>query len=211
MSLYLDCQLDGQPRPLRAEAEAGGWVTIACPDPDAAARATAGTGPGEVGILLSGRQLAGLRAAQRSRAGLAIALCRLGPMSTMRLADVLLLGLRAPRPHLWQTIAGTSKARTMMRDDEAQVRSLAGRLGMAEWVDAPAVDLPPDVQALADITRAIASAPRALVLRRPTWLDDEPLGHIMATVRDEQQRDAFAVVELTEDEHVADHATDAQG
>ena len=198
MSLYLDCLLDSDQPPLRAEAEQGEWVTVACKDPDAAARAIAGTGPGVVGILLGGNQVAGLRAPQRTRAGLAVALCRLPAMPTLRLADVLLLGLRAPRPHLWQTVAGTSTARTMMRDDEAQVRALAGRVGVAEWLDAPAVDLPPDVQALADVTRAIAAVPQALVLRRPQWLSEDALGHIEAAVRDEQQRDGFAVVELTE-------------
>lgn len=198
MSLYLDCLLDSDQPPLRAEAEQRSWVTVGCKDADAAARAIAGTGPGEVGILLSGRQVAGLDAPQRSRAGLAVALCRLPPMPTLRLADVLLLGLRAPRPHLWQTMAGTSRARTMMRDDEAQVRALAGRLGAAEWLDAPAVDLPPEIEALADVTRAIGAVPQALVLRRPEWLAPDQLGHIEAAVRDEQQRDGFAVVELAD-------------
>jgi ABC-type branched-subunit amino acid transport system ATPase component len=197
VNLYVDCQLEADEPPLRIEASSGTWVTSASTDPDGAARAIAGTGPGAVGILLGGRQLASLRAAQRWHAGLAVALCRLEPMPTMRVADVLMLGLRAPRPHLWQTIAGTAKARTMMRDDEAQVRGLAGRLGIAEWVDAPAVDLPPEVQAVTDIARALASVPRALLLRRPAWLAAATRGHIEAAIRDEQQRDGFTVVELT--------------
>jgi ABC-type branched-subunit amino acid transport system ATPase component len=197
VNLYVDCQLDTDLPPLRIEASPGTWVTSASRDPDGAARAIAGTGPGAVGILLGGRQLAGLRPSQRWRAGLAVALCRLEPMPTMRVADVLLLGLRAPRPHLWQTIAGTAKARTMMRDDEAQVRGLAGRLGIAEWVDAPAVNLPPEVQAVTDIARALASVPHALLLRRPAWLTVGERGHIEAAIRDEQQRHDFAVVELT--------------
>jgi ABC-type branched-subunit amino acid transport system ATPase component len=196
VSLYVDCLLEPDAPVLRVEAAAGTWVGIDCRDAAAVARAIAGTGPGEVGILLRGRQLAGLTAPQRARAGLAVALCRLQPMPALRVADVLLLGLRAPRPHLWQTLAGTRKARTMMRDDEAQVRALAGRLGLAEWVDAPAVDLPPEVQALADLTRALASVPAALVLCRPTWVPGEALGHIELAIRDEQARDGFAVVEL---------------
>lgn len=196
MSLYVDCQLDTARRPLRAEAAGGEWVEVGATDPDAVARSLAGTGPGAVGILLDGRQLAGLRAPQRSRAGLAVALCRLDPMPTLRVADVLLLGLRAPRPHLWQTLIGSSKARAMISDDEAQVRALAGRVGVAEWVDAPAVDLPPQVQALVDVARALASVPGAVVLRRPSWLPEPILHTVHSAVRDEQQRDGFAVVEL---------------
>lgn len=198
MSLYVDCSFAADQPPLRAEAAAGEWVSVHNADPDAAARVIAGTQDGEVGILLDGNQLGGLRAPQRSRAGLAVALCRLAPMPTMRMADVLLLGLRAPRPHLWQTIVGTTRARTMIRDDEAQVRALAGRLGVAEWVDAAAVDLPPQVQALTDIARALASVPRALVLRRPTWLPAAHLTHIDSVLRDEQQRDGFAMLELVD-------------
>ena len=195
MSLVVTCRLDGDGS-RTVDAPAGSWVRADAADPDAVGRAVAGTGPGEVTIQLNGRDLTGLRAEQRSRAGLSVALCRLEPLPMMRVADVLLLALRAPRPHLWQTIAGTSRARTMMRDDEAQVRALAGRVGVAEWLDAPAVDLPAAVQALTDITRALASLPQALVLCRPGWVGQETLDHIDAALRDEQQRDGFAVLEL---------------
>ena len=206
MSLYVDCQLESHEPPVRVEAERGSWVEIAASDPDAIGRAIAGTGPGAVGILLDGRQLAGLNAPRRSLAGLAVALGRLEPMPTMRVADVLLLGLRAPRPHLWQTIIGSSRARAMMCDDEAQVRSLAGRVGIAEWLDVPAVDLPPQVQALTDVTRALASVPHALVLRRPTWLPAESLRELRTAVDDEQQRHGFAVVELVDASTPGPHA-----
>lgn len=198
MSLSVECQLDAMEPTVRAEAERGAWVEVTTPDADDAARAIAGTRPGAVVILLEGRQLAPLSAPQRSLAGLAVALCRLDPMPTMRVADVLLLGLRSPRPHLWQTIIGSRRARTMACDDEAQVRALAGRLGIAEWLDVAAVDLPPPVQALTDVTRAVASTPRALVLRRPTWLPVESLRDVRAAVDAEQQRDGFAVVELVD-------------
>ena len=198
MSLYVDCQLHADQPPVRVEAERGSWVQVTAPDPDGTVRAIAGTGPGAVGILLDGRQLAALNAPHRALAGLAVAVCRLDPMPTLRVADVLLLGLRAPRPHLWQTIIGTSRARAMMGDDEAQVRALAGRVGIAEWLDVAAVDLPPQVQALTDVTRALAAVPRALVLRRPTWLPAESLREMRTSVSEEQQRHGFAVVELVD-------------
>lgn len=198
MSLFVECQLESLEPRVRAEAEPGAWVEITTPDADATARALAGTRPGAENIVLEGRQLAALSAPQRSLAGLAVALCRLDPIPTMRVADVLLLGLRAPRPHLWQTIIGSRRARAMACDDEAQVRALAGRLGIAEWLDLAAVDLPPQVQALTDVTRALASVPRALVLRRPAWLPAESLREVRAAVAGEQQRDGFAVIELVD-------------
>jgi ABC-type branched-subunit amino acid transport system ATPase component len=196
VSLYADCLLPGAARPLRIEADDGSWVTAVHEDPDAVAGALDGTGPGAVGILLGGRQLAGLGGAERARAGLVVATCRLPLVPTMRVADVVLLGLRAPHPHLWQTIIGTTRARQMSDDDEAAVRALAGRMGLAGWVDAPAVDLPPVVQALADVTRAVASLPDVLVLRRPEWLPTPALAEITAALRDEQVREGFTVVEL---------------
>lgn len=194
MSLFVDCRL--ATAQVRVEAARGDWVEAAAADPDGVAGAIAGTGPGTAEILLEGHRLDRMRAPQRSRAGLAVALCRLPPLPTLRVADVLLLGLRAPRPHLWQTLVGSTRARTMVCDDEAQVRALAGRLGIAEWVDVPAVDLPAHVQALTDITRAVAALPKGLVLRRPGWLPPQTVQDIRAAVREEQERDGFAVVEL---------------
>jgi hypothetical protein len=54
------------------------------------------------------------------------------------------------------------------------------------------------VQAVTDIARALASVPHVLLLRRPAWLAAGARGHIEAAIRDEQQRDGFAVVELTD-------------
>jgi ABC-type branched-subunit amino acid transport system ATPase component len=196
VSLFLDYLGGPDQRPIRAEAEDGEWVPLEHHDPDAVVQAMAGTGPGTVSILLDARQLAALNAQDRFHAGLAVATCRLPELPTMRVADVLLLGLRAPRPHLWQTVAGTKRAHTMARDDEAHVRALAGRLGLAHWLDGVAVGLPPEAQALADVTRGLAAVPRALVLRSPQWLAAADREGIVAAIRDEQERQGFAVVEV---------------
>jgi ABC-type branched-subunit amino acid transport system ATPase component len=178
----------------RAEAAAGTWTVAEDPDPDGVLAALAGSRPGEVRVTAGGQVLEGARALRLGR--VAVAGCRLEPIPTLRVADVVLLGLRAPRPSLLHTLVGTRRARTMSDDDEAQVRALAGRTGLAAWVDRPAADLPPDVAALTDVTRALAGLPRGLILRRPDWLQAAAADQIREVVRAEQHIHGFAVVEL---------------
>ncbi len=182
---------------LSLEAEPGAWVTVEHPSPDAVVAAIGGLGPGDVAIELDGACLTNCTAAQRHAARLCTAGCRLDPLPALRVADVIGLGLRAPQPRLWQALIGTAKARGYSADDEAQVRALAGRVGLARWVDRTAVSLPLKVEALVDVTRALAGLPEALVWRRPEWLDPASLAEVTEAVAAEQRLGGFTVVEFT--------------
>lgn len=180
------------------DAAPGGWVSLSHPQPGAVVAAIGGVGPGDVVIELDGEDLSSSTAVQRHAARLCTSGCRLDPLPALRVADVIGLGLRAPQPPLWQTLLGTARARMSSADDEAQVRALAGRVGLARWVDRTAVSLPLRVEALVDLTRALAGLPKVLVWRRPEWLDPVSLGAVTETVMAEQRLGGFTVVEFAQ-------------
>jgi ABC-type branched-subunit amino acid transport system ATPase component len=120
----------------------------------------------------------------------------LEPLPALRVADVVGLGVRAPQPPLWQALIGTSRSRALSADDEAMVRALSGRVGLAGWVDRTAVNLPLKVEALVEITRALAGLPHGFVWRRPEWLDPGSLAELNEVVAAEQALSGFAVVEV---------------
>lgn len=180
----------------RVQAQPGEWVVVEHSAADAALNAIAGLGPGSADITVNGRSLTALSAADRHRERLCVASCRLDPLPALRVADVVGLGLRAPQPPLWQAVIGTTRARALSADDEAQIRALAGRVGLARWVDRTAVDLPMKVEALTDLTRALAGLPLVLVWRRPEWLDPVSLAEVAEAVAAEQRLAGFAVIEL---------------
>lgn len=178
------------------DAAPGEWLPMTHPQPDAVVAALGGVGPGDVVIELDGEDLSAATAAQRHAAQLCSSGGRLDPLPALRVADVIGLGLRAPQPPLWQTLLGTHGARTSSADDEAQVRALAGRVGLARWVDRTAVSLPLKIEALVDLTRALAGRPKVLIWRRPEWLDPVSLAAVTEAVMSEQGLGGFTVVEF---------------
>lgn len=197
MTLAVECLIPPALEPLHVEAADGEWVVVEHADADIAVAAIGGFGPATARVSLDGEQLDAATAAQRHRARLCVATCRVDPLPTLRVADFVVLGLRAPEPPLWKTLLGTSQARAMSADDRAQVRALAGRTGLAGWVDRPAADLPDLVIALMDVTRALAGLPRALVWRRPDWLPAAGVEHVRDAIAQEQAATQFSVVEFT--------------
>jgi ABC-type branched-subunit amino acid transport system ATPase component len=159
--------------------------------------AIAGFGPATARVVLDGEHLDAATTAERHRAQLCVATCRVDELPTLKVADFVVLGLRAPEPPLWKTLLGTSQARAMSADDQAQVRALAGRTGLAAWVDRPVVELPDLVIALMDVTRALAGLPKALVWRRPDWLAPEDIEHVRDAIEHERATTPFSVVEFT--------------
>ncbi len=194
MTLTVDGDVAGAP--LSVEVPAGAWTVATHPDPDAAAAVVAGTAPAGVSVALDGRLLRRRDAAGRQRAGLAVATSRLGCLPSLRVVDVVMLGLDGPQPPLWQIVLGTRRARTVQLDDEAAARALAGRLGLASRLDAAAVGLPAATEALLDLARALASGPRALVWRRPEWLPPADAEEIAAVAAGEHARSRLTVLEL---------------
>ena len=196
MTLDVECLVPPSPAPMRLTAGPGEWLVVEHEDPDAAVAAIAGFGRGTARINLDGDVLDGATPVQRQRAQLCVATCRVDPLPTLRVADVVMLGLRAPEPPLWKTLVGTHRARAMAADDEAHVRALAGRTGLARWIDHTAVDLPDDVVALMDVTRALAGLPKSLVWRSPQWLGAETVATLRACIEHEQTSGGFSVVEF---------------
>ena len=188
-----------QQLPVSAEAASGEWVVVAHPAPDAVVAAVGGVGPGDLAITLGDTSLGGLSAVRRHEARLCVTGCRLDPLPALRVADVVGLGVRAPQPPLWQALLGTKRSRALSQDDEAMVRALAGRIGLAGWVDRTAVNLPLKIEALVDITRALAGLPAAFVWRRPEWLDAGSLAELNEVVTAEQQLAGFTVVEFAQE------------
>lgn len=196
MTLVIDGVCGEQALTLRAGA--GEWVMVKHWDPDAALAEIAGLVPSQLPVSLDAQDLTSLSPIQRHHAQLCTASCRLDQLPALRVADVVGLGLRAPQPALWRTLLGSAGTRAQRADDEAQVRALAGRVGLAAWVDRTAANLPLKIEALVDIARALAGVPKVLVWRRPEWLDPASLQEISDAVTAEQQLAGFAVVEFVQ-------------
>jgi ABC-type branched-subunit amino acid transport system ATPase component len=198
MSLLLDCvSVDGS-APLRVLVPSGGWAQVAHPEPDALCAVIAGLRPGVGGIILDGRELSGLDAAMRVRFGLATVPSRVPDLPGVSVLDVALLARPAGRdPRSWTTLLGVGRARQQLGDAEAAVRSIAGRMGLAPWLDREAVRLPEEVQALLDAVRALSAAPDGLVWRRPEWLPVAAGDELAQAIVVEQERLGLTVVELT--------------
>lgn len=154
-----------------ADVGAGEWATLVHADPPGLLAAIAGyaqAGAVHGQVLLSGQDLSHQPAAHRARAGLATCTGRLPDIPGLRLMDVLLVARSETLRGLsWRAALGSGRARAALADAEADVRALAGRLGIGDWLDAQAVALPPEVAARTDLVRALAGAPRALVWAVP--------------------------------------------
>lgn len=186
--LILDVDLP--PGPVRVRVE-GGSHRLAVPDPDGFLAAVAGIIPG--GHVVLGRRVLGPAAHERWTAGLATATCELPATLEVPLLEVIALGRGAP-VRAPAALFGSRRSRSAVADAVAAVRSLAGRIGLASWLAHPARSAPVHVQALADVARALAAAPDALVWRRPEWLGEAAAEEIAELVESERRRiDATAV------------------
>lgn len=175
------------------EVPARGWARMSHPDPVALLGALAGQLPAHGRVLLDGGDLTLQPPHDRVHAGLAVCDGQVPDLPGMRVLDVVLLARPAPgRTTSWRAALGSSRARTALADEEAAVRALAGRLGLATWLDVVAVGLPPPVAAATDLARGLAGAPRALVWKEPDS-DREALSAILAG---EQERLGCAVLSV---------------
>lgn len=181
---------------INVQIAAGHWERVVSSTPDAFLARCAGTAPDEFEIAVAGAELRHASAVARCRAGLGVATGRLPAIESLRVLDVILLDVRTPRPSLWRTMLGGARVRAAVADEQAAARALAGRTGLASWVDRPASALPADVTALIDVTRAVAANPRALVWRRPQWLFSVDQERIADVVAAEQSAAGFAVLEV---------------
>ena len=182
---------------LVAEAGPGQWVTVRAPDPDGLLDDIAGTARPTLRVVVDDHDVGAAPAHERVAAGLQVVASRLPALVALRVVDVVLLGAGTGRLGLWQTLLGTDRARHEAADQQAAARSLGGRVGLGRWLDVPAVGLDPGVAALTDLARALFARPRAIVWRRPQWLAGGDAASIAEVLACEQQREGFAVAEVT--------------
>lgn len=71
------------------------------------------------------------------------------------------------RPSVWRTIAGVGHARAEYRAARDEARALMDELGLGKYEDRPARELPFGIQRVAEITRALLTRPRLLLLDEP--------------------------------------------
>jgi branched-chain amino acid transport system ATP-binding protein len=184
---------------LAVDVAAGDWLTVRSPAPRRLLDAVAGTRADVVDVAIDGRNIGPQPPPARVAAGLQVVTSTVPALPELRVLDVVLLGAWRRRPPLWQSLLATDGARAAATGHEAAARALAGRVGLGRWLDVPALDLPPGIAALTDLTRALLAQPVALVWRRPQWLaegDDAALADVVA---DEQRRLGYAVLEVISD------------
>lgn len=181
--------------PLRVVVPPGGWVRIARPDADVVLDAIAGLVASTGGIVVDGRELGVLTPAARVRAGLHVVNGRVPDIPAASVLDLLLMSRRpvTGRAAL-RSVIGLRGRRDL--DEEAEARAIAGRLGLAGWVERPAAGLPAGVRLLADAARALLAAPKAVALRAPEDLPEADAADVRETLADAQSRAGFPVLEV---------------
>lgn len=189
-ALLLD--VDAPDGPVRLHVE-GGAARLAVPDPDQLLAAVSGLAPG--GRVVLDRQVLGAGARERWTAGLATATCALPAALDVPILELVALGTSVP-VRSGGVLLGTRSSRAAVADAVAAIRSLSGRIGLGGWLDRPADRAPAHVQALTDLARALVSAPRALVWRRPEWLGARGAQEVADVVEAERRRTGATAVEV---------------
>jgi hypothetical protein len=202
--LPLGSRVDGGPTAWGSCAVLGGEVVVLeVEGPARLLRVLAGLPQEEaersVRCSLDGARLPDGAPGARLAAGLAVATCTVpsrfeGPLLEL----VLLVDRRSRRARAAAAAAGARRTRAAIADGQAAGRALAGRLGLARWIDRPPAAAPPEVRALADVTRALLAEPAALVARFPRWLPEDARGALLATVEQETARRGIALLWVDE-------------
>ena len=140
-------------------------------------------------VLFEGKELVGRRARDVVRAGLARTFQNTQLFDELTAGENVMVGRQAHQ--------GKGFTSAMLRlpgaaSEDREAREEAGRLlrliGIEEWVDAPAADLPAGIRRLVEIARALATGPRLLLLDEPAAglnaTESRELVHTLYRVRD---------------------------
>jgi branched-chain amino acid transport system ATP-binding protein len=140
-------------------------------------------------VLFEGRELVGRRPRDTVRAGLARTFQNTQLFDELTAGENVMIGRQAHQ--------GTGFTSAMLRlpgasAEDREARAEAGRLlrliGIEEWVDVPAADLPAGIRRLVEIARALATGPRLLLLDEPAAglnaSEGRELVHTLHRVRD---------------------------
>jgi branched-chain amino acid transport system ATP-binding protein len=143
--------------------------------------------PDSGSVLFEGAEVVGLRPRDTVRAGVARTFQNTQLFEEMTAGENVMVGNQAHQRRGFST--------AMMRlpaavSEDRDAREEAGRLlrliGIEEWVDVPAADLPAGIRRLVEIARALATGPRLLLL-------DEPAAGLNATETRELVQTLFRV------------------
>ncbi len=143
--------------------------------------------PDEGSVVFDGAELVGRKPREVVRAGLARTFQNTQLFEEMTAGENVMVGCQARQRRGF--------AAAMLRlpnalNEERDAREEAGRflrlIGVEEWVDVPAADLPAGIRRLVEIARALATRPRLLLL-------DEPAAGLNATETRELVQTLFRV------------------
>jgi ABC-type branched-subunit amino acid transport system ATPase component len=149
-------------------------------------------------LLFAGRDITGLPAHERARAGMVRTFQNLEIFSNMTVLENVTLGchgrLSVPA---WHSLMRTPRSRRL----EAEIRSEAMQalhfVGMADLAEATAKDLPFGKQRLLELARALAARPRLLLLDEPAAglniAETQALAELIRRIRDTYQLSVILV------------------
>jgi branched-chain amino acid transport system ATP-binding protein len=139
-------------------------------------------------IAFEGRNIAGLPAAEQARSGIARTFQSTALSEELSVLENVLLGRFAQRKTGWlQAFLPLPGGRAEMRAAEQQARGALETMGIAKLADEPVETLAPGFRRLVEISRALAAAPRLLLLDEPAAglnsAETADLGAILAGLR----------------------------
>jgi branched-chain amino acid transport system ATP-binding protein len=143
--------------------------------------------PDHGSVLFDSAELVGRRPRDTVRAGVARTFQNTQLFEEMTAAENVMVGRQA---HQRRGFTTAMLRLPMARSEDREAREEAGRLlrlvGVEEWADTPAADLPAGIRRLVEIARALATTPRLLLL-------DEPAAGLNATETRELVQTLFRV------------------
>jgi len=143
--------------------------------------------PDRGSVLFEGAELVGRRPRDAVRAGVARTFQNTQLFNEMTAGENVMVGAQA---HQRRGFSAAMLRLPAAASEERKAREEAGRLlrliGIEEWIDVPAADLPAGIRRLVEIARALATGPRLLLL-------DEPAAGLNATESHELVQTLFRV------------------
>jgi len=143
--------------------------------------------PDQGSVLFEGAEMVGSRPPDTVRAGVARTFQNTQLFEEMTAGENVMVGNQA---HQRRGFSAAMLRLPAAVSEDREAREEAGRLlrliGIEEWVDVPAADLPAGIRRLVEIARALATGPRLLLL-------DEPAAGLNATETRELVQTLFRV------------------
>ena len=124
--------------------------------------------PDEGSVLFEDRELVGQRPRDTVRAGVARTFQNTQLFEEMTAGENVMVGCQARQRRSFTTaMLRLPGAIAEDREPREEASRLLRLIGVEEWIDAPAADLPAGIRRLVEIARALATRPRLLLLDEP--------------------------------------------